>query len=399
MNSRIKIILIFGVVLLLCGVAASAAAYVSGGMKTVIVWPDGPTVVNPDNERQIDKVDQTFTSVSAITIEAGAIKRIVVKEGQDVSVKGQNLSIFGGLKATTGADGALTVAPSKERKGFYGIIDFPNFFRVGAETFYPSFVEVTAPRGASLSAITIQINSGDVTITDATAERIAVDLSAGNLLADNLTCDSLQISLSYGDINLANIDAQDAVFASATGNIDVSRLSASEGLTLKSSYGDVTLRAISAAAAEFDLSSGDFTAEGVSVSGGMTLRSDYGNVALDTVSAATSIFDLSSGDFTAEGVLVSGGMTLRSSYGDVTWRGDLRGDNAVEMSSGNIDLTLDGAEDDYFITAEVSSGDIAIGRGSRSFSGNGYVERGAQSSPNHIKIRSGYGDARVGFRR
>jgi hypothetical protein len=354
MNGRLKIVFIIGAILLICGVAVGGAGYMSGGAKGVLVGANGPEVIDLNDEGQMEKVNKTFTSVSAINLAVDNMDRVVIKEGPDVSVTGQNSIRFGGLKAELDADGTLVVGHSAERRNLNLLLDLSGVYITAHRS---SFVEITVPRSASLSVIAIDVDYADVEIGNVAAGRVVVKADSGVLAAEGLTCGSLSVSSDYGDSTIANVDAGDAVFSNQSGDVSITNLTASGRLTIESSYGNVTLGTVSAAALEADLSSGDFTAEGVSVAGGMNLRNSYGNVVL---------------------------------------RGDLHGDSAIRADSGNVGLTLDGAEDDYFVTAETESGNLAIG--DRDFGGAGYIERGAQSAPNHIEIRNSYGDVRVNWR-
>jgi DUF4097 and DUF4098 domain-containing protein YvlB len=338
-------------------------------------------------------VDRSFTSVSAIDLRLGSARNVVIKDGSTVSVKGQLPLSYGGLKAELDDDGVLTVTNSRDRKSSGFFIHIAGIF--GDRAYASSFVEITVPRGASLSAIATDIGYGDAKTENVAADSISVKSASGNIYANGLTCDSFNIDSSYGDIDVLGVDTGDADFTSASGDISITDMTAPRRLTVESSYGGLKITNVDTGDAAFSSGSGDIDMTSLTASGGLTVASSYGDVNLTAVKAEVSEINLKSGNFVADIFSVAGGMNLHSSFGDVVIGGDLRGDSVIEVASGSLDLTFDGAEDDYLVAIESESGDVAVG--DKSY-GGAYFERGAQSAPNHIKAQSGFGDVKVRFR-
>jgi hypothetical protein len=359
MNSKLKIIIIIGVVMLLCGIGVGAAGYVMGGMKSVVIQASGPQVIDESYRAQIAKVDEAFENVTALDIRLDGIESMSVKEGPALTVKGQQFIPFGGLMAERAADGTLTVKHSVKRTGPYGIIDFPSIFRAAINPYPSSYLEITVPRGTSLAAITIDLSFGDVEIDSAASERIDIKVSTGKILASNLTCRSFSIGSSFGDIDVQNVNADDVTIASDSGNIKLWNLTAPGGLTLTSSFGNTDLEAVNAGASDFKLSSGDFSARGVSV---------------------------------------ADGMKLNVNFGDVEFSGSLHGDSAIRSDSGNLDLALNGRQDDYAVSVESNAGEVSLGDRGFGDYGHGRFESGPSSAPNKVSIISNFGNVNVTFR-
>ncbi|MDR1292237.1 MAG: DUF4097 domain-containing protein [Clostridiales Family XIII bacterium] len=359
MNSKLKVIIIIGVVVLLSGVGLGAAGYAMGGMKSVIMQAGGPLVIDESDETKVVKVDEVFENVAAIDINLGGIEKVTIKEGPSLRVKGQHFLFFGGLKAERGADGTLAVTHSVKNAVDHWIIDFPSVFRAAINPYPSSYLEITIPRGVSLTAVNADIAFGDMEIDAVDLERMDLKLDSGNVSASNITCGSLDAELSFGELDARNVNAGNVVIDSDSGNIELWDLTAS---------------------------------------GDLTIASSFGNIDLEAVNAVTSNFTMSSGDFSAGGMYVSNGMKLNSSFGDIKITGDLRGDSAINSDSGNLDLTLSGARDDYAISVESDAGEVRLddSRGAGGF--NGRFESGPSSAPDKISIDSSFGDVDVAFR-
>jgi hypothetical protein len=359
MNNKLKIILIIGVVVLLCGVGVGAAGYAMGGMKGVILQAGGPQVIDESNNAEIEKVDETFENITDIEVDLDGIESVTIKEGPSLSVKGQHFLYFGGLKAERAANGTLFVTHSVKGVNLPWLIDFPSILRSAINPYPTSYLEITAPRGTSLSAIAVNVAFGNVTIDAATVERAEIKVDSGNISASNLTCGSFNTEASFGDIDIQNTTSDDVSIASDSGNIKLWNLTAPGGVTIKSSYGNVDLEAVNAGASKLELSSGDLSARGISIANGMTLRNSFGNIAIT---------------------------------------GSLRGNSTIESNSGNLDLALNGTEDDYSISGKSNVGEIRIGDRAFIEYGNGRFESGPSSAPNRVSIQSDFGDVDVEFR-
>jgi hypothetical protein len=359
MNSKLKTILIIGVVVLLCGVGIGTAGYAMGGMKNVIMQTSGLQVMDESQKAEIAKVDEVFDNITAIDVRLGGIEKITIKEGPSLAAKGQQFLVFGGLKAERNADGTLVVTHSVENKKPYWTIDFSGIYRAAITSYPSSYLDITVPRGTSLAAITVDVAFGGVTIDAAVADRAEINIASGNVSASNMTCGSFKTESSFGDIDLQNINANDVAVASDSGNMRLWNLTAPGDLTLKSSFG---------------------------------------NVDLEAVNAGTSNFNMSSGDFSARGISVANGMRLDSSYGDIELTGSLHGNSAIESDSGNLGLALNGTEDDYEISVESNTGEVRLGDGGFGTYGHGRIESGPSFAPNKVSIISNFGNVDVEFR-
>jgi hypothetical protein len=378
MNGKLKIALIVGVILIVGGVGACMAGYAAGGMKDVGFSTSGwPRVIDRSDGKQWVKVDETFDSASAIKIDVAAMSKVVVKEGPTLSVKGQSYSAIGEFTAVRAADGTVSVTQGRKAKGWWFGLNFRGLFK-DRDVLDDSYVEVTVPRGTTLSAVSLDVDSGTVEMENVAADKITVDSDFGDVAAKKLSGDAILVQSSSGDI-------------------------AAEGLTcdslkIDSDYGKTEVRDVNAKDVSLDSSSGRIAIEDLSASGGLTVNSDYGDVALSAVNAGSADVNLSSGNFSADGVSLANGLKLDSNYGSIALSGLLRGASAIESDLGDIDPKLDGAENDYFVTADVDAGDVAIDGRKAGNVFDGRFENGPQEAPNKVAINSNFGDVKVEFR-
>jgi DUF4097 and DUF4098 domain-containing protein YvlB len=379
MNNKLKITLIVGAVLLVGGLAACVAGYAAGGMKDVVFTAAGrPQVVDWSDGKQLIQVDETFDDVSAIKINVDAMSKVVVKEGPTFSVKGQSLAALGEFKAGRAADGTLEVTQGSERKGWWFGFSFPGLF-AGRDGLDSSYLEVTVPRGTSLSAVGLDVDAGAVRVENIAAGRIAINASYGDVEVENLTADAITADSSSGDIKAKGLTCG--------------------SFNTRSSYGATEVENVDAKVASVDSSAGRIEIDDLSAPESLTVDSSYGDVELAAVNVGTAKIDLASGNFSADGFSVSNSLKIDSSYGDIAIAGLLRGESVIDSAAGNVDLKLDGAEDDYFVAADTSTGSVTIGGGKTGASGSGHFESGPSSAPNSVRIDSSFGEVKVDFRR
>jgi hypothetical protein len=355
MNSKLKVVLIAGIALLVFGAAVGTAGFVMGGMKDVVIWPDGTQMISIRDGLEIEEVDQSFENVSSIVIDVDNIDKVVVKEGETLTVKGRNALSIGGLKAERTDSGALTVTHSVRGSGLPWVINLASLME--ARSAPASYLEITAPPNVTLSAVSIDVDFGHVELSDVPAGEVLIKSDSGDVKASGLSCGAFEIQSDYGGIDVREVNAAN--------------------VTIKANSGVTKLRDVLA-------------------TGALSVESDYGEVDFDTVSCARSEISISSGNFTGRAVTASDGISLRGDYGDIDLSGSLQGDSLIESNAGNVDVTLAGTEDDYSIVAEADAGNVVIG--DRKFGGNGRFERLRPAAPGAVEIRCDYGNVRVEFR-
>jgi hypothetical protein len=367
MNSKLKILLIVGLIVFVCGGAVAAAGGVMGGMKSVTVWPDGPKIIDPFDESQIERVDKSFDGVTSIDVKLGYMDSVTVKAGEGFSVKGQNHLAMGGLKAELGADGKLTVKHSaKYGSGLHGLISFPDIFHTLLVGRTPNSldannasVEITVPENATIAALGLDVAFGGVAVESVSADRVSIDLASGDAAVKEVSAGAFSIGMHFGDLDAEGIYAGEASFESTSGDMEL---------------------------------------KGVAAAGELRIDSSFGNVKLDVASADTARIDIASGELTAARLEIASGMDVSNNYGDIIVGGDIRGASNVESNYGNIDVELSGAETDYYVTAECNAGDVAIGTMSYDSIGKGRFEgRGLPTAPNKLAIEANFGDIKVSF--
>jgi DUF4097 and DUF4098 domain-containing protein YvlB len=365
MNSKVKILLIIGVIICVCGVAAAAAGSAQGGTKPVLFWPDGPKIFNADDKTLYDTVDETYADVDSVTVDLDTADYVKITKGDTFSVKGQILLANGGLKAEN-TDGSLVIQHRVRNyaRGFYfnpsgifGSWGVGNFRFDGTNLGY---VEITVPGDTRLKTVTTQVDFGSTEIDGLTADAATFNSDSGDIAVKNLTSGKLVIDQDFGSVACENTDVNSAVITDNSGEIQLAYMTALEKLEIESDFGDIEIGNVTASGVTFDLNSGSFDATGVSLTD----------------------------------------MSLESDFGDVNIAGSVTGENSIRSDSGNVNLTLDADIANYGFDIEHDWGAISIG-GSNGYSSEGsgnYRSQNWEVAADRMTIKADYGDIEVEFR-
>ena len=161
--------------------------------------------------------------------------------------------------------------------------------------------------------------------------------------------------------------------------------------TANSSSGRADINNLTATAASARSSSGRINVSSATVDEHFSLRSTSGRINVDNSSAEHFDIRTTSGRIIARRVL-SGGFDAESSSGRIDLQGVFGGGVNARASSGRINVDIDGAESDFNVIAQTSSGSVRI----NSRQGVNIVNNNAD---NDIVARTSSGGIRIDFAR
>jgi hypothetical protein len=240
-------------VILIIGICIALAGFANGGMKSLWFDRAGFHVEN-GSQGNLVTVDETYTSFNNIEINAGYIKSIVFKEGDDFAVRGQNYERYGGLDVNQNGDTIIINTRTNENWHInMGI----------GETFNDennSWLEVTYPAGTKLGVI-------------------KTNLSAGIVNINKINCTDLNIDNDFGDVELDNIRTVDLHAELSSGRLKITNVFA-DTVSLDNDFGKIEVNGMEVKRLKTDLNAGDFDANDISADD-LTVESDFGKVEMN----------------------------------------------------------------------------------------------------------------------
>jgi hypothetical protein len=232
MNGKLNKALVVMLVILLCGVGLASAGFVFGGMKSVEFTRNGPRIYS-ENVSFVT-VDEIYREFTDIEIDVDIMDRITLREGENYSIKGQNLERNGGLSAELHG-GTLVVRNETNR-----------FFGMGInleEVVRPQNCEVviTYPAGAPINKVKANIDvAGIFEIDGLVASEAAIESDTGMIQFYDVKCGKLFAKTQVGSCFMQNIEAGDAEFRNQTGKWEIIGLTTG-ALKVNTDIGDFTI--------------------------------------------------------------------------------------------------------------------------------------------------------------
>ncbi len=233
-------------------------------------------------------------------------------------------------------DNKLKILQSYKKSGtefnymFFGV----NLGYTGKD-FKKVFITVSVPENASLDTVSIFNDYGDVKLSDINSASISLEADSGNIEVSDITANSIEIDDDYGDIDLINITSPVISLNASSGNIKLEYVE-TEQLNVIDDYGDLDMEQVVLSDADITLGSGSI--EMLEVSGStLKLYNNYGSLDMKQVNISDADITLDSG--TAKMNEVTGStFVINNGYGDVT--GDIVSiDNAImKLQSGNLKI-------------------------------------------------------------
>ena len=211
--------------------------------------------------------------------------------------------ILGDVSIRTGSDWGLTLESSgQDRHGEDYLLHYslehdtlsiwstPEQLNTDGSSEITARVEITVPEGWTLERVSLDTVSGDVTLTEVTADEVSVDTTSGDVTAQRLTAGSIRLETVSGDVNLGCPTAPSEVsLDSVSGDLSLSGpLSPDTRLTTTS--GDIEITADSTEEeCAYDLScvSGGIRIGGTSIES--SIRKAEGELSLNANSVSGDI--------------------------------------------------------------------------------------------------------------
>ncbi|MCR5640331.1 MAG: DUF4097 domain-containing protein [Lachnospiraceae bacterium] len=100
-------------------------------------------------------------------------------------------------------------------------------------------VVITVPEGTKLGDVKLNIDAGDTTVNDISAESLTVDTDAGDVNVEKTTTTTLHADTNAGDVEFTAVTSDRVEAKSDAGEIKVERLDAKD-IRLESNAGDIT---------------------------------------------------------------------------------------------------------------------------------------------------------------
>lgn len=277
MNKACKKIAIVAVLLLAIGLVIAVVGFVLGGTNAIIKDNNGFRVIKSSDTTEIDIVDETFSDVKNISINIDNMDNVVLKKGDSFSVKGRNPKINGGLNATT-KNGTLNVSTNKTSGWFIFNFGFLNFW----ENNEIGNLEITYPENAFLENVDIDIDLGDLQISDLRTDRLSAILDMGSLTLEKSEPKKLILDLDLGACNIDEVSFDNAEIECDKGDVSLFGID-SKGLKLECNMGSVNFEGtlLGKSDLQLDLGSAELTLNQSRTDTSLNISVDLGDVTID----------------------------------------------------------------------------------------------------------------------
>ncbi len=151
------------------------------------------------------------------------------------------------------------------------------FFYLGFLHDYDSEVVITVPESA-LSAVKVEVDAGNSTISGIQAEEFTLDVGAGTQQISDVQCDMLLLENGYGDTYLSNTGCDTLTIRCGSGTMKLEQVTAARDVVLDSGAGDVAARSCKFGSVDVAQGSGDLQIDEVAVNGWAVLSSGAGTI-------------------------------------------------------------------------------------------------------------------------
>ena len=352
-------------IILIIGVCLALAGFANGGMKSIWFDRTGFHLSNgaPGN---LVTVDETYSSFKNIEINADYINRIVLKEGDKFTVRGQNYENHGGLDVSQ--DGDTIRIDSTARDKWQINIGLDELFKDN-----DSWLEVTYPAGAELGLV-------------------KTNLSAGRVAISGINCDSFNVDNDYGNIEISSVQAGDLTIIANAGDINLSTAVVAGSATIDNDFGDVVIVNIKASDLKAKLNAGKLTTSDIKADT-ISIKNDFGKVEVNGMEADRIVMDQNAGDLEANDISARD-LKLESDFGAIRIdRLSFMGLCEISNNSGDVRLKLLMNKDDVSYELEADAGSITVD-GHKS---NGSVSNRASGGTATLDAETDFGSIDVEF--
>ncbi|GAF41729.1 hypothetical protein FC83_GL000003 [Agrilactobacillus composti DSM 18527 = JCM 14202] len=255
MKNLIKV----GAMLFGAGLIIFAVGFLGHGFQSINIVNGRPQIT------QVEKRSLHPAKFNKMDVNV-SYQDVVVKQGNDYEV---NVTTMGDDDITSKVvDGVLQIHQSNTTSPFtFGIGSLP-----------ADKLEITVPRTAKFSDVTIHSNNGDLTYTSGTVDNLKLSSRSGNLQVTQTQVTKMtNLTTGAGDIRLVNSELNNAKLQTQSGDIRGEGGQLAQG-TLNSANGNLTLQGMRfKGATTLNTSSGDNRIENAPKDAGYRLTTDSGD--------------------------------------------------------------------------------------------------------------------------
>lgn len=311
MKNWVKKLLKWGALLFLVGALIAAIGLATSGFS----FADMSGATYETHSVSISDGD----TIKSITVDLDTTDLIV-----EYSTEAEKLAVTYETKSTRNGKSLITVKDSISNGNLVLTEQRSWMAQFSLFDFYNMKVTVTVPVGQAL-AFDIETDTGDVKINGAKAISV------------------LKIETNTGDVTVKESEIASLEVDVDTGNALLKDLIISEGVTAESDTGDLTFENLSAPSAKITADTGSVELAGVTAQTTLKIETDTGDVELkSSVKAETVTINTDTGDVDGEyGLLDATSVNIKTDTGDV-------------------ELYLAGANSDYGIILNLSTGDANV---------------------------------------
>ncbi len=258
MNKNIKIELIIATSLILAGLI------IFGGVMTVLGW-DFKKLSTVKYETSTYEITEEFnnilinsntTDIEILPSENNKTTVTCYEEAtlkHDVFVEGETLKIE--LNDTRKWYDRISINFSIPKIKIY----LPAS-EYGTLTVDSSTSDIMISGGFKFTDVSVSLSTGDIEVTDISANTASLFVTTGEIQAKNLTCtENITLALTTGDVELENISCNDLSSSGSTGDISLENVIASGKLTIKRTTGDIEFDGCDAAEISVKTDTGNIT--------------------------------------------------------------------------------------------------------------------------------------------
>lgn len=222
-----------------------------------------------------------------------------------------------------------------------------------------NYIKLYLPANYSLDDVTLRNSNGSISWKESgTARQCLVENDFGDITLGKIKCKNLEINLSNGELNMSGIEAEGKISAevdfgrsvlenvsgpelkiqNSNGDTEIKQLK-TEKLAQFSDFGNVTLEDITCGTAQLQNSNGSLWIGGSKFQD-FKSESDFFHIFLEDSVVTAAVFENNNGEIRAE----------RAEF------------DALEISNefGDVELSLNGQEEQYFYQLECEYGDIIL---------------------------------------
>lgn len=236
---------------------------------------------------------------------------------------------------------------------------------------YYSYITLYVPSNTVLKSCNLNMADGDLTINGLHCNLMEIKAVDGDMNIKDGSCQKAVLKAEDGDIILSNsIISEDLQFNTADGDISVSDLNIKGTAGFDTADGDISASGLSVdGTVQIDTADGDISCAGFKASEGMKIKVEDGDIRISGLASAGAVEILSGdGDIAISDFKESKGLFLQTECGDISGSSiSITGKMQINTADGDVALSNLGAFGKIDIASE--SGDISLQIQKKSLSG------------------------------